>query len=573
MSIDALLDLFPKAPTHFPRSVTAGINTATGISTHSFSMRQSLDAISSLGTGTTMINDKSSISINGTASNTTVTGQNGNKKPGFAGLTRSRVGSLLQRGEKQQDGSAHSLQLQPSPQLSGSGSIGSPISSSSTAGGSGTLAPSTATTMTGNMRRSLLNMTGSARDRAGSSLSINDRDFLGLSKNNLTHGSSVLSVETDALEYTLSPGIPDRDYVDLFKRACRGAIAARDLDVLLKFMTSLSPHKLLTMQRAVHEVLMEQPGQKSKSISDTLRGHVTPMVEVSKYALDFGSKGRSLPLNQELTDTLTIEGRLGKIKYQILVPETSDSFELRCDPATMRMKSKDVQEVKFTLRLKTPTYVNELITIDIEGGNKHYCVMNVSAEWSPFGAKLDDTQLEYDVHEVYPGHKYRVPKQLIQLYNLLVDKKGFEVEEIFRKQASEDRLRLSRMHFLQNQFMDKLDPESISGLMKLFLREVPMGIINIPVKEIMESDTPDKSIQLITKLDEKRRHLIYWTMDVMCRVIQEKEKNRMSFKKVSIVMAPNVFSTISGTTQVELLRRQAEIFTAILEDRFKKIPA
>jgi hypothetical protein len=48
---------------------------------------------------------------------------------------------------------------------------------------------------------------------------------------------------------------------------------------------------------------------KSKSFAETIRGNAPPVIEASKYNLDFNTKGRNVKLGEEVTDTVTIEAK------------------------------------------------------------------------------------------------------------------------------------------------------------------------------------------------------------------------------------------------------------------------
>jgi hypothetical protein len=57
----------------------------------------------------------------------------------------------------------------------------------------------------------------------------------------------------------------------------------------------------------------------------------------------------------------------------------------------------------------------------------------------------------------------------------------------------------------------------------------------------------------------------------MCEVLKSSDANRMSSKKLAIVMAPNLFPLNAGVTNAEYLRKSAELVTFLFDERFKTL--
>lgn len=64
-------------------------------------------------------------------------------------------------------------------------------------------------------------------------------------------------IDPDRFHYSLPPGVPELDYIDLLKRACRGIIAPLERDSLVQFLLSQPPSKIMQLQRSIHQLLAE----------------------------------------------------------------------------------------------------------------------------------------------------------------------------------------------------------------------------------------------------------------------------------------------------------------------------
>eukprot|EP00158_Paraphelidium_tribonemae_P003483 Partr_v1_DN26158_c1_g1_i2_m10528 putative rho GTPase activating protein len=378
----------------------------------------------------------------------------------------------------------------------------------------------------------------------------------------------------ERLQISLPPGVPDRDYVDLLKRACKGVIAPKERDALYKFLVSLPPTAMANYQRAVQDQLYEIKSSPVKgrssiiSLSETLGKSNMVLVELSKYTLDFGMKNKRVKIGEIVNDAFMIDCKAGKTKYTIHAPELTTGYELSVEPLTNKLKAKDKEEIKVVVCVKRPVTVSEIIAIEFENSHHHFIALQLSAEWSNFGSALNAHQMVID--EILPGHPHEIPQPLKVLKDLLLSKNGLEKEEIFRKQVDEEQMMIARSQFDQSLHFDALSAELISNLIKVWFRELPERLLNFPVTDVTACDSAEKAVLLFNdKVNGARRDLAYWLLDLLVLVLRSKEKNRMTSKKLGIVFAPNLFLVNAGSTDAVYLKRQAETCTSLIEDRIK----
>ncbi|KAI3630065.1 hypothetical protein MIR68_011500 [Amoeboaphelidium protococcarum] len=400
-------------------------------------------------------------------------------------------------------------------------------------------------------------------------------------------GGSALSVDTrsdsvqqeDYLNYQLPSGLPDKDYVDLLRRALKNIIAPKDLDQMNKFLVALPPSKCLGFQKAVQDSLSERSASSSPtkgrssfaSFTDSLKS-LPADVQLNKCNLDFGLKGRALKLGEQCTDTITVSLVQGKqCKLAVKMPDTHPAVSLKVDQQLVKLKSKEKVEFNFTIAVKRPIIVSEVIQLDVEGGNKWFITVNITSEWSNFGASLSDSKMEKVEHGIFSDRKYTVPKALVKLRNLLKDCNGFTTEEIFRKQIDEEKMMVARSHFDQHSALNDLTAESVSNLIKIFVRELPERPIDLAVEQVLTGNTTQLRDQLMQDKAKADKQVLLWIIDLMCEVLKSSDANRMSSKKLAIVMAPNLFPLNAGVTNAEYLRKSAELVTFLFDERFKTL--
>jgi hypothetical protein len=282
-------------------------------------------------------------------------------------------------------------------------------------------------------------------------------------------------------------------------------------------------------------------------------------------------KGRNVKLNEEVQESVMIEAKSGKFAFNLVTSDNPPEYILKVDPSNGKMKAKELLKVTFSLTFRRPKKVDELFTLDIEGGCKHFFIVTANSEWSIFGAELNDPKVEYEDHEIFPGHSHRVPSVLPNLFQLMEEAEAFDVEEIFRKQLTEEQLVAAKAQYDGQEKMDELTPEALSNLIKVWMRELPTRILSIDTESVMNCDSTEKCLQLMEKVAPERKEIALWIFDLMCKVVQHQEKNRMTSKKLGLVMAPNLFNNTTGATNANYLRKTSEIFTNVVESRLQLV--
>lgn len=207
--------------------------------------------------------------------------------------------------------------------------------------------------------------------------------------------------------------------------------------------------------------------------------------------------------------------------------------------------------------------LNEVIVLEIEGGFRHFFTINMSSEWSNFGAALSDYQMVEDA--VIQGHPRMVPEPLSKLRMMFMQRDGLDTEEIFRKQVDDEQIMISRVQFDQKQRLEEMTPETITNLIKVWFRELPERLFDVTVDQVLACQTLEQMQNLFKSASEPAQQVALWLFDLMSGVVAHKDTNRMNSKKLSIIMAPNLFPSL-GSTNAVYLRKQADIFLQLLDN-------
>jgi hypothetical protein len=205
--------------------------------------------------------------------------------------------------------------------------------------------------------------------------------------------------------------------------------------------------------------------------------------------------------------------------------------------------------------------------------------VSVSSEPSEFGLPINESEL---MDDIIMGRKHcGVPKTLYQLRQMFLQRNGLNVEEIFRRQIDEENLVLLRRQFDQRQSLDQLTAEQLSMLIKLWFRELPDRLFDDaavgeskPINQlILECDSEEKALQIYNNPELCRpacRQVLDWILDLLHEVVQNRDQNRMTSKKIAIVMAPNLLPSQPEQLNAELMRKKADFINYLLSTRGTK---
>ncbi|XP_016408460.1 rho GTPase-activating protein 18-like [Sinocyclocheilus rhinocerous] len=167
-----------------------------------------------------------------------------------------------------------------------------------------------------------------------------------------------------------------------------------------------------------------------------------------------------------------------------------------------------------------------------------------------FGVSLS-TLLEQDQRRI-PGTK--VPLILQHLISH-IEEQGLDTEGVLRIPGAATRVK-AVCHELEHKFYEGVFPwESLkqhdtASLLKLFIRELPYPLLTVEyfnafVSVLSEIPTGKYMLQalnlLVLLLPKPNRDTLKALMEFFQRVIDHKDRNKMTLNNVAVVMAPNIF--------------------------------
>ncbi|CAL8312670.1 unnamed protein product [Merluccius merluccius] len=157
----------------------------------------------------------------------------------------------------------------------------------------------------------------------------------------------------------------------------------------------------------------------------------------------------------------------------------------------------------------------------------------------------------------------------------ILEQTGLETEGILRVPGSAARLKFLRREldkkFSAGQFdWSTVRPQEASGLMKMFLRDLPSPLLTSlhlpPYSSLLGISSQVHQIQglhlLTLLLPEANRHLLKVLLCFLSKVVSHQEKNRMSLWNVAMVIAPNLFPSHHGNKH-SVTRQQDEMEEAV----------
>uniref|UniRef100_A0A8C1R7G8 Rho GTPase activating protein 18 n=1 Tax=Cyprinus carpio TaxID=7962 RepID=A0A8C1R7G8_CYPCA len=166
-----------------------------------------------------------------------------------------------------------------------------------------------------------------------------------------------------------------------------------------------------------------------------------------------------------------------------------------------------------------------------------------------FGVSLS-TLLEQDQRRI-PGTK--VPLILQHLISH-IEEQGLDTEGVLRIPGAATRVK-AVCHELEHKFYESMFPwESLkqhdaASLLKLFIRELPYPLLTVEYFNafisVLKLPTKKQQLQalnlLLLLLPEPNRDTLKALMEFFQRVIDHKDRNKMTLNNVAVVMAPNIF--------------------------------
>ncbi|KAA0721998.1 Protein FAM13A [Triplophysa tibetana] len=138
-----------------------------------------------------------------------------------------------------------------------------------------------------------------------------------------------------------------------------------------------------------------------------------------------------------------------------------------------------------------------------------------------------------------------------------IEKHGLHQEGLFRVNGSVRTVENLRQRFNAGEEVDlfqEADTFAVASLLKLFLRDLPEGLIHPSIhnpliqlfQECSEDDFCTDVCELLRKLPEIHHTLLQYLCHFLSQVEQERAHNRMTVTNLATVFGPNVFHVSSG---------------------------
>jgi len=149
----------------------------------------------------------------------------------------------------------------------------------------------------------------------------------------------------------------------------------------------------------------------------------------------------------------------------------------------------------------------------------------------------------------------RRPDNLNQLVPLLVtnaisylNAKALHIEGIFRLSGSNAQIKELKRSFDAGEEVDLEeveDPHVVSGILKLFLRELPVPLFPYDVYPLIienqhKTNKAEHACTIIASLPDCNRATIKALFSFLALIVQNSQVNRMTVQNISIVMGPNL---------------------------------
>uniref|UniRef100_A0AAR2J9P1 Rho-GAP domain-containing protein n=1 Tax=Pygocentrus nattereri TaxID=42514 RepID=A0AAR2J9P1_PYGNA len=225
------------------------------------------------------------------------------------------------------------------------------------------------------------------------------------------------------------------------------------------------------------------------------------------------------------------------------------------------LSSEDIKKIACISLIELTTFYDAL-GIELK---RNRMVRSKVRETGIFGVPLT-TLLEND-QKKFPGSK--VPLVFKKLLSKL-EQTGLQTEGILRVPGSASRVKHLRQELDTKFYEDRFDWEQVrhndaAGLLKMFIRELPHPLLT---QQHMPAFTAAQNIPstkhqlqalhlLILLLPEVNRDTLKALLEFLNKVVAYEEKNRMSLWNVSMIVAPNLFTSRDKTTRQEEMQGAA----------------
>ncbi|XP_036445670.1 rho GTPase-activating protein 28 isoform X2 [Colossoma macropomum] len=225
------------------------------------------------------------------------------------------------------------------------------------------------------------------------------------------------------------------------------------------------------------------------------------------------------------------------------------------------LSSEDIKKIGYISLIELTTFYDAL-GVELK---RNRMARSKVRETGIFGVPLT-TLLEND-QKKFPGSK--VPLVFKKLLSKL-EQTGLQTEGILRVPGSASRVKHLRQELDTKFYEDRFDWEQVrhndaAGLLKMFIRELPHPLLtqqHMPAFTAAQNiSSPKHQLQalhlLVLLLPEVNRDTLKALLEFLKKVVAYEEKNRMSLWNVSMIVAPNLFTSRDKTSRQEEMQGAA----------------
>ncbi|XP_036445686.1 rho GTPase-activating protein 28 isoform X4 [Colossoma macropomum] len=241
-------------------------------------------------------------------------------------------------------------------------------------------------------------------------------------------------------------------------------------------------------------------------------------------------------------------------KFQIVTPKQGLT-------KVQDLSSEDIKKIGYISLIELTTFYDAL-GVELK---RNRMARSKVRETGIFGVPLT-TLLEND-QKKFPGSK--VPLVFKKLLSKL-EQTGLQTEGILRVPGSASRVKHLRQELDTKFYEDRFDWEQVrhndaAGLLKMFIRELPHPLLtqqHMPAFTAAQNiSSPKHQLQalhlLVLLLPEVNRDTLKALLEFLKKVVAYEEKNRMSLWNVSMIVAPNLFTSRDKTSRQEEMQGAA----------------
>eukprot|EP01132_Coremiostelium_polycephalum_P002708 gene2708-3359_t len=235
-----------------------------------------------------------------------------------------------------------------------------------------------------------------------------------------------------------------------------------------------------------------------------------PVIKPSKIVLYFGSSDKTVPLNTEFTEELTLSclsNKRSKFKVNLGPPSKTHSISVSQKEGVILKKTSTT--LTFTISLKSSLKLRKVIIIEVEGGYRYHILIQIESNRSLFGQTLEECELVDD-------GTCKVPKVLFNLKQFLINNGGLQTESIFRVPCNSEKELMTIKEKINKEDIQCKDIHCISSLIKMYFREMPFPLLNEISLDTFLFYEDDDPLPIINQLSDLKK-----TLDAMTSRIKK----------------------------------------------------